>query len=621
MSTINAIDLIGLGVPPQVAEYLEVHTTTTPGNIDPIPAGTVIANVLGATLSPTAAPVSSVLDVMTSTRGSLLYRGASGWAGLSPGTSGRVLQANGTGADPSWAPTTTGSGVGANYATVSDLQAANVDLGLTTLTIAGHNEPGVGFMIVDEVDDDGGYPGFYQSNDGRWWKLRNGSCSPEQFGAYGDWKLPYWNGSEYIIPSNAGSHDDTQAWNDLMEYGRNQATVSLSFATLGYGFYGTPQFSIVCREGAVYKTSASINATGFRYEGLSVFGNGAIVYPIMASANQTVFDWTNSRGVWPKQLILFSDDPTLTGGFVPNYGWVISRCSSEDISGWHFTDVMIRGFYANSCFLNVSGEIIEYDHFTCVNYMLSTIGAGTGRCYTGNCIQMSDEDVPTFTSPFVTYTARSYFGYGNNLFTQCHFQNALGIPLALYGTSATMRFENSYVYGGDNMPCALVDGRHIGMDLDIHFEGNNSASYSVMFNNKTAVVQINSFSIAEQGNPLTGTDGMMQCADPSSGFPVLLINASVTVMIAVGAPGPRIFGQSDWCHYLGDMEFGTELASYVDMDAFLSYKGRITTGATYAAMTNLPSSGYIWYESGVEDYPTLYGASGVALKTVGTIIT
>jgi hypothetical protein len=45
---------------------------------------------------------SGILDDIGNTRGTILYRGASGWAALAPGTSGQVLKTNGTGADPSW---------------------------------------------------------------------------------------------------------------------------------------------------------------------------------------------------------------------------------------------------------------------------------------------------------------------------------------------------------------------------------------------------------------------------------------------------------------------------------------------------------------------------------------
>lgn len=48
---------------------------------------------------------SATLDWIGSTRGSVLYRGSSGWAVLTPGSSGAILKSNGSGADPSWAST------------------------------------------------------------------------------------------------------------------------------------------------------------------------------------------------------------------------------------------------------------------------------------------------------------------------------------------------------------------------------------------------------------------------------------------------------------------------------------------------------------------------------------
>ena len=43
-----------------------------------------------------------VLDWLGATRGQILYRGASAWTVLAPGTAGQVLVTNGAGADPSW---------------------------------------------------------------------------------------------------------------------------------------------------------------------------------------------------------------------------------------------------------------------------------------------------------------------------------------------------------------------------------------------------------------------------------------------------------------------------------------------------------------------------------------
>lgn len=51
----------------------------------------------------------SVLDGITSTRGSILFRGASVWSGLSPGTADRVLTSTGAGADPRWAAASAGA--------------------------------------------------------------------------------------------------------------------------------------------------------------------------------------------------------------------------------------------------------------------------------------------------------------------------------------------------------------------------------------------------------------------------------------------------------------------------------------------------------------------------------
>ena len=98
------------------------------------------------TLSVTSA--SGILDTIGSTRGQILYRGASGWAALSPGTSGQVLQTNGAGADPSWATASGGvSSVSNSDTTLTispttgavvaslNLAKANTWTGLQTLTI------------------------------------------------------------------------------------------------------------------------------------------------------------------------------------------------------------------------------------------------------------------------------------------------------------------------------------------------------------------------------------------------------------------------------------------------------------------------------------------------------
>ena len=64
--------------------------------------GTVKANVTGSPAQPSDASVSSVLDVVGSTRGTVLYRGVSDWSPLLPGSANDILSSGGGGADPTW---------------------------------------------------------------------------------------------------------------------------------------------------------------------------------------------------------------------------------------------------------------------------------------------------------------------------------------------------------------------------------------------------------------------------------------------------------------------------------------------------------------------------------------
>jgi len=73
--------------------------------------GDVIANITGAPHSPTGVTVSALLDHVfgTTTVGTVMYRGGSGWTALAPGTSGQFLKTLGAGIAPAWA--SGGSGV------------------------------------------------------------------------------------------------------------------------------------------------------------------------------------------------------------------------------------------------------------------------------------------------------------------------------------------------------------------------------------------------------------------------------------------------------------------------------------------------------------------------------
>ena len=65
--------------------------------------GDVLANTSGGSAAPVPTALSAWLDhVLGSTRGDLIFRGATGWAALAAGTATNVLTSNGAGTDPSW---------------------------------------------------------------------------------------------------------------------------------------------------------------------------------------------------------------------------------------------------------------------------------------------------------------------------------------------------------------------------------------------------------------------------------------------------------------------------------------------------------------------------------------
>lgn len=63
----------------------------------------ILANTSGSSNPPVATQMTTLLDIIGSTQGQVLYRGASNWAALSAGTNGQFLQTTGAGSSPQWA--------------------------------------------------------------------------------------------------------------------------------------------------------------------------------------------------------------------------------------------------------------------------------------------------------------------------------------------------------------------------------------------------------------------------------------------------------------------------------------------------------------------------------------
>lgn len=101
-------------------------------SLSPIASGTLLANTTGAAAGPVATTPSALLDVIGTTRGSLSFRGASGWSILPPDVAGTVLTSNGPGSDPTYqVPPASGlSYSGAQSLTVVQQNQAQANAGI-----------------------------------------------------------------------------------------------------------------------------------------------------------------------------------------------------------------------------------------------------------------------------------------------------------------------------------------------------------------------------------------------------------------------------------------------------------------------------------------------------------
>lgn len=83
---------------------------------------TLLANITGGSAAPIANTLTAVIDAcLGSTQGNILYRGASTWSVLAPGTNGYVLTSGGAAANPAWAAGGGGGSGTVNSGTTSQL--------------------------------------------------------------------------------------------------------------------------------------------------------------------------------------------------------------------------------------------------------------------------------------------------------------------------------------------------------------------------------------------------------------------------------------------------------------------------------------------------------------------
>jgi hypothetical protein len=115
-------------------------------------ASTIKARITGSTGAPEDATMTQVLDLTGgSAQGSILYRGASTWTALAPGTSGQLLQTQGAGANPAWAGLTVGTSAISNGSSGRVLYNNSGVLGELGTTGSGNVVLATGANVVNLV--------------------------------------------------------------------------------------------------------------------------------------------------------------------------------------------------------------------------------------------------------------------------------------------------------------------------------------------------------------------------------------------------------------------------------------------------------------------------------------
>jgi hypothetical protein len=136
-------------------------TTTGTLSLATIPTGDLLANISGIDAAPIPTPLSDLMDdVLGNTQGDILYRNATGWTILPPGSANYFLRTNGPSENPSWEAV--GSGVFNATNTIyfadggDDSWAGTIDFPVATLAqavtlaqaIISAGDPGTVFVQI-----------------------------------------------------------------------------------------------------------------------------------------------------------------------------------------------------------------------------------------------------------------------------------------------------------------------------------------------------------------------------------------------------------------------------------------------------------------------------------------
>lgn len=255
--------------------FTDLAGSATLAQLPSISNNSVLGNNSGGTAVPTTLSASNVLDLISNVQGDVIYRSATAWVSLAPGTNGQVLTSAGAAANPTWTTVTgtgtvtsiaTGNGItGGTITTTGTLGLANIATGnMLAYTGAGSGVPvaTTPSAILDVIGSTEG--NILYRGASNWLVLSPGT-----------------NG-QYLQTTGGGS---TPQW-------ANAPTVvtALNGQTGSLAFYQTPQVRLTLTQGTPVTTSDVTAATAVYlepYNGaqLTVYDGSAnwVLLPVVSS--------------------------------------------------------------------------------------------------------------------------------------------------------------------------------------------------------------------------------------------------------------------------------------------------------------------------------------------------
>ena len=132
---INTISTLGVPSATQPS-FTDIAGSATLAQLPSISNNSVLGNNSGGTSVPQSLTATNVLDFIATVQGDILYRNATTWVALAPGTNGQVLTTAGAAANPTWT-TVTGTGTVTSIATNNGVTGGTITttgtIGLATI--------------------------------------------------------------------------------------------------------------------------------------------------------------------------------------------------------------------------------------------------------------------------------------------------------------------------------------------------------------------------------------------------------------------------------------------------------------------------------------------------------